>query len=344
MTIINGIEIDDIRYDFNDIKYAIENNDPIEDYLHVIAVVSNPCLFAKRYILMREFINRFEKEETRVILYIVELAYGKQKFIITDSKNPRHLQLRTETPLWHKENMINLGVRRLLPANWKAFAWIDADIEFDNTSWALDTLKILNGSKDIVQLFSHCVDMDNSGSAMRVFNSASFQYSKRLPYTSSGPNLWHPGYAWAMTRKLFERVGGLYDKAILGAGDSMMMWCLLENWEKSINDESSEDYKASIAEYQKKMKNVRWGYVPGVIHHYYHGSKKNRGYNDRWKYLIEHNYSPVKHIVYDHRGIIVPTAECPKQLLDDIMGYFGSRNEDEFCVKANKFLKTLKNV
>jgi hypothetical protein len=68
MTIINGIEIDDIRYDFNEIKYAIENNDPIEDYLHVIAVVSNPCLFAKRYILMREFINRFEKEETRVLL------------------------------------------------------------------------------------------------------------------------------------------------------------------------------------------------------------------------------------------------------------------------------------
>jgi hypothetical protein len=92
------------------------------------------------------------------------------------------------------------------------------------------------------------------------------------------------------------------------------------------------------------MKNVRWGYVPGVIRHYYHGSKKNRGYNDRWKYLIEHDYSPVKHIAYDDQGIIVPTTECPKQLLDDIMGYFGSRNEDEFCVKVNKFFKGEKKI
>jgi hypothetical protein len=37
------------------------------------------------------------------------------------------LQLRTDTPIWHKENMINLGVRRLLSDNYKAFAWIDAD-------------------------------------------------------------------------------------------------------------------------------------------------------------------------------------------------------------------------
>lgn len=45
--------------------------------------------------------------------------------------------------------MINLGVRYLLPEKWKAFAWIDADIEFENSTWAVDTLKILNGSRDI---------------------------------------------------------------------------------------------------------------------------------------------------------------------------------------------------
>jgi len=53
MTVINGIEIDNIRYKHNIIKEAIENNDPIEEKLHVIAVISNPCLFAKRYILMK---------------------------------------------------------------------------------------------------------------------------------------------------------------------------------------------------------------------------------------------------------------------------------------------------
>jgi len=86
MTVINGIEIDNIEYQPNIAKQAIQNNDPIEDKLHVIAVISNPCLFARRYILMKEFINRMELEEQNVELYIVELTYGDQEFIITEKK------------------------------------------------------------------------------------------------------------------------------------------------------------------------------------------------------------------------------------------------------------------
>ena len=171
MTIINNIEIDAISYKNNIIKEAILNNEPIENKLNVIIVISNPCLYAIRYILTREFIKRIEIEETNVNLYVVELAYKNQKFLCTDSKNKNHLQLRSEIPLWHKENMVNLGVRYLLPKSWKAFAWIDADVEFENPNWALDTLKILNGCKDIVQVFSHCVDMDKNKLALNIFNS-----------------------------------------------------------------------------------------------------------------------------------------------------------------------------
>jgi hypothetical protein len=42
MTVINGIEIDNIDYKKNDIKHAINNNDPIEEKLNVIVVISNP--------------------------------------------------------------------------------------------------------------------------------------------------------------------------------------------------------------------------------------------------------------------------------------------------------------
>ena len=115
MTVINHIEIDDIVYNRNEIKDAIINNDPIEDKLHVIVVVSNPCLYATRYILLREFVKRIEEEEENVNLFIVELIYENQRFIVTDSKNKNHLQIKCKTPLWHKENMINLGVQRLLP-------------------------------------------------------------------------------------------------------------------------------------------------------------------------------------------------------------------------------------
>jgi len=329
MTIINGIEIDYITYKLNGIKYSIENNDPIEDKLHVIVVISNPCLFAKRYILMKEFINRLKLEESNLILYIVELAYGDQKFLITDKKNKRHLQLRTECPLWHKENMINLAVKNLLPASYKAFAWIDADIEFENSTWTTDTLKILNGSRDIVQLFSHAVDMDKNECSMSIFNSAGYQYTKGLPFSSKTPNLWHPGFAWAITRKAYEKIGGLYQNGILGSGDNIMMLSIIGMGIKSINAESSEEYVNSILEYEKKIKTLRFGYVPGVIRHHFHGSKINRKYHERWEILLKYGYNPELHITSDNNGIIIPTDEFPEGLKADIMNYFRERNEDE---------------
>lgn len=329
MTIVNGIEIDHIQYYKNSMKEAITHNDPIEEKLNVIAVVSNPCMFAKRYILMKEFIQRMEKEEPNVNVYIVELAYKDQPFIITNKRNKNHLQLRTDVPMWHKENMINLGVKYLLPKTYKAFAWIDADIEFENTTWSLDTLKILNGCCDIVQLFSHAVDMDQNQYAMRVFNSAGYMVQKGKEYVNQGVNQWHPGFAWAMTRKAYEKMGGLYEHAILGSGDNIMMLSLLGNGLKALNEKSTEAYKQSVFDFQQSMKMLRFGYTPGVIRHHFHGSKKNRKYQERWQILVNHDYSPTTHVTYDEIGILVPTENFSKELKDDILAYFLERNEDE---------------
>ena len=150
MTVINNIEIDDIKYCENEIKSAINNNEPIEDKLHVIIVISNPCQYGTRYLLAREFVRRMELDESNVELYIVELAYNDQQFYVTEKSNKKHLQIRTKTaPLWHKENMINLGVKYLLPKKWKAFAWVDADVEFENVSW---NFKELDEYKKVLEI------------------------------------------------------------------------------------------------------------------------------------------------------------------------------------------------
>jgi hypothetical protein len=329
MTIINGIEIDNIDYKLNDIKYAITNNNPIENKLNVIIVISNPCQFAKRYILCKEFIKRIEEEEEHVQLFIVEMIYPNQRFIITNSKNKNHLQLKTNIPIWHKENMINLGVKYLLPKDYKAFAWIDADIEFESTSWALDTLKILNGCKDVVQLFSHAVDMDKDKNTMNIFNSFGYCFSKQKMYTTKGRDYWHPGYAWAITRKAYEKSNGLYEFGILGSGDNIMALSLINKVENILNYNYHEDYKNSILEYQKNIKNLRLGYVPGVIRHHYHGSKVDRKYTERWQILIINQYSPLKHITYDPKGILITTEEFTEQFKTDILNYFKERKEDD---------------
>lgn len=329
MTIINGIEIDILPPAEDTTRVAILNNYQIEDKLHVIAVISNPCQYARRYILAREFIKRIEREES-IILYVVELAYWDQGFYVTEKKNKRHLQLRGTVPLWHKENMINLGVKRLLPATWRAFAWIDADIEFESTTWASDALKVLNGSKDIIQLYSHAIDLDPKKNAMSIFPSFGFQYSKGSSYGGNGINMWHPGFAWACTRKAYEKMGGLYERSILGAGDHNMSLSIIGNGIKSVNDDTTQDYKDSISELEKGASTLRLGYIPGVIRHYFHGSKKNRKYSERWKILVDNQYSPMLHVTHNKDGLLIPTAECPKKLLDDIFNYFSERNEDEY--------------
>jgi hypothetical protein len=327
MTVINGIEIDCIDYKMNEIKYSILNNDPIEPKLHVIIVVSNPCLYAKRYKLLNEFVKRVEYEEKEIILYIVEMIYPGQKFMVTDPKNKRHLQLKSETPIWHKENMVNLGVKKLLPENYRAFAWVDADIEFESCTWAMDTLKILNGSRDIVQIFSHCLDMSASGTNLNIFNGFGYSFTKKKEYTIRGLDYWHPGFAWAITRKAYERLGGLYDLGVLGSGDSIMALSLINKVSFMNHDEYHSDYNQSMFEFQEKAKTLRLGYTPGVIRHYFHGSKINRKYTERWKILMNHKYSPCN-ISYNSDGVLVPTETFSEEFKNDIMNYFKERKED----------------
>jgi hypothetical protein len=188
--------------------------------------------------------------------------------------------------------------------------------------------------------------MNQHGEAMSIFPSFCFQFTKQLPYSKKPVNFWHPGYAWACTRKTYDRIGGLYEDAILGSGDNIMALSIIQKAKYAINEQYTEEYINSIFEFEKKTKLLRIGYVPGVIRHYYHGSKKNRNYGNRWKILVDNHYNPAKHISRDENGIIVPSSQCPNTLLTSIMDYFKSRNDDEmyeggdYSKRIKSFLST----
>jgi len=61
-----------------------------------------------------------------------------------------------------------------------------------------------------------------------------------------------------------------------------MAFSLLGYGLNSINCQSSEGYKCKIKEFQANAINLRLCHVPGVIRHYFHGSKVNRKYSERW--------------------------------------------------------------
>ena len=307
---------------------CLKNDTKIDDILHVVCVISNVHEFKRRWQLMRDFIDRM-KEYDNIKLYVVELAYGEQEFVITDPTNSQHLQLRTKHALWHKENMINVGVKKLLPTNWKAMAWIDGDIEFENPNWPMDTLKVLS-EFDLVQLFTSAYDLNENNEAMSVWQSYGYKFcnGERFKHTR-GINYWHSGYAWACRREFYDSIGGLYEKGIIGSGDYVMTQGFVGNI--ACGDRSLYGFKKDIERYNANLKeDIKIGYIPCNILHYFHGSKKNRKYVERNQILIRHKYDPVKHLAYDSNGILIPSPNMCQDFVTEIRNYFGERNEDEY--------------
>ena len=172
--------------------------------------------------------------------------------------------------------------------------------------------------------------MDKDQKTMSVFNSAGYRYIIDHKYADvKGPNYWHTGYAWAMTRKAYEKIGGLFDIAIIVSADYIMMRTIMNYYDMK-NILYSKDYMNELIKFQNKAKKLKFGYVPGVIKHHFHGNKKNRKYYLRNEILKKYNYSPNLHITKDSKGLIIPTEYFPEQLKDDIYNYFLERNDDEF--------------
>jgi hypothetical protein len=319
-----------------DIKNILRKNELNNDVLHCITMISNPCGYTRRYNLAKEFIKRMECENN-IILYVVEISYinrsgyEDQKFIVTDANNPKHLQIKLDNiPLWHKENAINVGIKKLLPLDWKYVAWIDSDLEFDDPQWSSNAIKILNEYYDIIQLFSIAIDMDYDKNTIGMHQSFGHQYETgKKNLGIKGFDYWHPGYAWACTKKFYEKMGGLFDIGILGSGDYHMAMSFLGLGHKSCHIDASDGYKKMIMDFESRIRGAKLGYIPGSIKHYYHGSKENRKYTERWEYLVSNGYDPTIHIKKNENGIYVPTNLFPKRLIHEIMIYFYDRKEDD---------------
>lgn len=316
---------------------------PISAPLHVIAVISNPMRYESRYRLYRAFEKMVA--DSGAILTTVELALRDSHFHVTDHHNPRHVQLRSPSILWHKENMINLGIRHL-PADWEYLAWIDADVAFGRPDWAAETVHLLQ-TYDVIQMWTHSVDLGPAGQPIAnctslvtnwLENEAILQpwdRGKNKPlvrpgFTLNSGGLLHTGYAWAARRSTLAELGGLGEIGILGSGDRHMAYAFLGEVERSFPAGIHPTYKQYWREWQVRAdaavaQNV--GVMAGTLYHNWHGAKAHRRYQDRWQILVNHQYDWTKDIKHDVQGILTWTHHNRK-LERDVRNYFAVRNED----------------
>lgn len=315
--------------------------------LHVVTAVSNPERYRSRYSLYKNFERHCIDSGAK--LHTVELAFGERPFEVTVAGCANHVRLRTKSQVWHKENLLNVGISRL-PSDWKYVAWVDCDVTFARPDWVAETVQQLQHFS-VVQMFSHLVDLGPDYTPAPAFYAdqpLSFAYCHAHNLTAGrratggyGVNgdaagqghYWHPGFAWAARREAIDDLGGLIDWAITGGADYLMALCLtgarrLPAWaEDGSQGRALAEWKGRCDRYVRG--NV--GYVPGVLLHNWHGRKAQRFYKERWQVLLDNGFDPDLDLKKDSQGVWQLTDRCPR-LRDDLRNYFRARNEDSVDV------------
>ena len=272
------------------------------------------------------------------ILHTVEMAFGNRPFEVTLTNNPHHLQFRTHSELWHKERLLNLLVAHVVQQNpdAKYFAWIDPDVTFANPNWVRETIEHLQ-HYHVLQLFETCHNLSPDS---RVISS---QHGIVAGWEANGTIAWdwppkhhygfyyHPGYAWAATRWALDELGGLFDICVAGSGDTHMAGALCGNWKFGFPAElEGTSYGRALQAWARRAdasieRNV--GHLPGSLFHRWHGRAGDRGYDLRWRILIDQDFDPVFDIQNDIDGCLAWTGNNPG-LQAEIRGSLARRNED----------------
>jgi hypothetical protein len=254
-------------------------------------------------------------------LLIVELAFGATPYRIPASMADRIVRLRSDTILWHKERLLNLGFS-CLPAECRYVAWLDADILFENNEWVSDTIGRL-ATHCFVQPFETACWSDASGVPPPPGLSIGVGEGYELPSLASTLEKaidrrrvlahyllhGHTGFAWAAHRDVITR-HGLYDQAILGGGDVINAHGLAgdDDFLRGLNlycRELAPRERESIGSWGRGIAAETGGRIasiPGRAVHLYHGSTSNRGYLERLKILRESDFDPECDIATDAEG------------------------------------------
>eukprot|EP01060_Flectonema_neradi_P030399 TRINITY_DN440_c0_g1_i5.p1 TRINITY_DN440_c0_g1~~TRINITY_DN440_c0_g1_i5.p1 ORF type:complete len:448 (+),score=77.41 TRINITY_DN440_c0_g1_i5:67-1410(+) len=323
--------------------------------LHIISVVFNPSGYNSRVKLYNEYRDRLERVPG-VRLYTIECLFDRQEPSVAN--RARDIVVRAPHKLWLKENLINIAVKRL-PSDWKYMAWVDGDIEFHGTDWVRKTISALD-THPVVQMWktAHFLGPDNRP----LETSTSFGYYAQnqvdIDITKFHKEYPHPGFAWAMTRSAFERMGGLPEFCVVGSGDNHFAYALIGRVMDSIPPQSlkyvSDDYQKHLLQFQSHIRQsiygvydqpsfgspkVGPGYVDIAISHHWHGDWKDRNYVSRWECLEAYPntasstlFRPSYDLGHTDEGVLYLKSTC---FLNPIKKYFDSRKEDGMVVNTD---------
>lgn len=327
-----------------------------EQTLHLVGVYSNPYRWRSRRQHFNDFV-RHMRATPNVVLHPVELAYGDRPFEVTDEDDPLAVRVRTDCEMFHKENLINIGVRTF-PPGWKNGGYSDGDFHFTRHDWALEAIHMLQ-HHEFVQLFSNYSDLtsatatsDTGHREYRTNSSFAWNYLHQREFKNTkqkqvkvDPYYGHavpagvfpfgfapgaPGGAWAWRRSAFDAVGGMLDTCVMGSADWWMAFGLIGQQTMLQGDSTIRSYNDEIRNWQRRATSLtaNIGCVDNFAVHFYHGASSKRAYGSREALLRDLKFDPRFDITKDWQGVNRWTGNKP-QLRDAVRRYFIDRHEDD---------------
>jgi hypothetical protein len=297
----------------------------------------NPAGYARRrgnYRLFRKHLS--------IPLVAVELSFNG-RFELDKDDADILVQLQGADVMWQKERLLNIAAMHV-PGACDRIAWLDCDIIFGSDDWVEQALQALD-EFSLVHLFQdrhdlkHEIDSKTLSSWDTPPTSQSiiykFNQNETAPedfYLSNAPlsRRTTAGLAWASRRDLLER-HGLYDAAILGSGDRLIVCAALGKFEYGaralmMNAQRAEHYNRWAQPYFASARG-RVGNIQGRLFHLWHGAIINRQYESRHRGFQQFDFNPFNDIAIAPGG-----AWCWQSnkvaMHEFIKAYFESRNED----------------
>lgn len=248
--------------------------------------------------------------------------------------------------IFFKENLWNLAANKLDVDN---LVFIDSDVYFKDPAWLENTSRSLE-EFDFVQPFEICHWQTKNG-GIEMTRPSACTAILRGGHPKGGD--YHPGFGMAMTRRLYDFMGGVWDGGVCGGGgDGANVFCHsraagTKAYLDTLNDRvrfkgmKMEDHRRFFGSpswrtyLQKSIDyDVRVGHVPDQhVYHLWHGERRKRKYTTRAEFFNwpADGNPPVE---YREDGLQQWTIPQPRA-----KEYFYSRDEDgEGPVKASRFV------
>jgi len=201
--------------------------------------------------------------------------------LVLHGKNPKihdATHVYGSSYLFQKEHLLRL-LEKTIPQHFTKLVCLDADVIFENPDW-YDQLSILLDRNHIVQCFdvSYWLDLSYTQTQKSAASCISADRSKR--FWNGQPQAVHPGFGWAFRRNQY-REWGYFDKAVIGSGDTLFAYGLLD-YQINLDDRETIIYKNSYASWLALYKQINYTCLNGNLYHLYHGPIPSRQYISRY--------------------------------------------------------------